>query len=81
MLALLGIAIFGGMFVVPLYAYLTVTVAKTETGLDPRKFLYDARDNRHLLTSDPLKFEFELISDILNLAVCFVVKPLISLEF
>jgi MFS family permease len=31
MLALLGIAIFGGMFVVPLYAYLTVTVAKTET--------------------------------------------------
>jgi hypothetical protein len=31
MLALLGIAIFGGMFVVPLYAYLTVSVAKTET--------------------------------------------------
>lgn len=31
MLALLGIAIFGGMFVVPLYAYLTVTVAKTDT--------------------------------------------------
>jgi MFS family permease len=30
-LALLGIAIFGGMFVVPLYAFLTVTVAKTET--------------------------------------------------
>lgn len=31
MVSLLGIAIFGGMFVVPLYAYLTVTVAKTET--------------------------------------------------
>jgi MFS family permease len=31
MLSLLGIAIFGGMFVVPLYAYLTVTVARTET--------------------------------------------------
>lgn len=31
MFALLGIAIFGGMFVVPLYAYLTVTVARTET--------------------------------------------------
>ncbi len=31
MLSLLGIAIFGGMFVVPLYAFLTVTVAKTET--------------------------------------------------
>lgn len=31
MLALLGIAIFGGMFVVPLYAFLTVTVAKNET--------------------------------------------------
>jgi MFS family permease len=31
MLALLGIAIFGGMFVVPLYAYLTVTVAKSQT--------------------------------------------------
>ncbi len=31
MLSLLGIAIFGGMFVVPLYAYLTVTVAKNET--------------------------------------------------
>jgi MFS family permease len=31
MFALLGIAIFGGMFVVPLYAFLTVTVAKTET--------------------------------------------------
>ena len=31
MLALLGIAIFGGMFVVPLYAFLTVTVAANET--------------------------------------------------
>jgi MFS family permease len=31
LVALLGIAIFGGMFVVPLYAFLTVTVAKTET--------------------------------------------------
>jgi MFS family permease len=29
--ALFGIAVFGGMFVVPLYAYLTVTVDKTET--------------------------------------------------
>ncbi len=31
MLDLLGIAIFGGMFVVPLYAFLTTTVAKSET--------------------------------------------------
>ncbi|NJS14417.1 MAG: MFS transporter [Sphingopyxis sp.] len=31
LLALLGIAIFGGMFVVPLYAFLTTTVAKSET--------------------------------------------------
>jgi MFS family permease len=30
-LALLGVAIFGGMFVVPLYAFLTTTVPKTET--------------------------------------------------
>ena len=30
-LALLGVAITGGMFVVPLYAFLTTTVAKTET--------------------------------------------------
>ncbi len=30
-LALFGIAVFGGMFVVPLYAFLTVTVAKNET--------------------------------------------------
>ena len=29
--ALLGIAITGGMFVVPLYAFLTTTVPKTET--------------------------------------------------
>lgn len=29
--ALLGIAIFGGMFVVPLYAFLTTTVAKSQT--------------------------------------------------
>jgi hypothetical protein len=29
--ALLGIAITGGMFVVPLYAFLTTTVSKTET--------------------------------------------------
>src|SRR4028118_421349 len=28
-LALLGVAVFGGMFVVPLYAFLTMTVAKT----------------------------------------------------
>ena len=28
---LLGIAIFGGMFVVPLYAFLTTTVAQSET--------------------------------------------------
>lgn len=31
LLALLGISIFGGMFVVPLYAFLTTTVAKSET--------------------------------------------------
>jgi MFS family permease len=31
LLALFGIATFGGMFVVPLYAFLTVTVAKSET--------------------------------------------------
>jgi MFS family permease len=31
LLALLGIAVFGGMFVVPLYAFLTTTVAKSET--------------------------------------------------
>jgi MFS family permease len=31
MFALLGIAIFGGMFVVPLYAFLTVTVANSAT--------------------------------------------------
>ena len=31
MLALLGIAITGGMFVVPLYAFLTTTVSKGET--------------------------------------------------
>jgi len=31
MIDLLGIAIFGGMFVVPLYAFLTTTVAKSET--------------------------------------------------
>lgn len=31
MLALLGIAISGGMFVVPLYAFLTTTVSKSET--------------------------------------------------
>src|SRR4028118_1190149 len=30
-LALLGVAVFGGMFVVPLYAFLTTTVPKTET--------------------------------------------------
>jgi MFS family permease len=30
-LALLGVAITGGMFVVPLYAFLTTTVPKTET--------------------------------------------------
>ena len=30
-LALFGIAVFGGMFVVPLYAFLTVTVARNET--------------------------------------------------
>src|SRR5689334_8027330 len=30
-LALLGVAITGGMFVVPLYAFLTITVPKTET--------------------------------------------------
>ena len=29
--ALLGVAIFGGMFVVPLYAFLTTTVDKSET--------------------------------------------------
>jgi MFS family permease len=29
--ALLGVAISGGMFVVPLYAFLTTTVPKTET--------------------------------------------------
>ena len=29
--ALLGVAITGGMFVVPLYAFLTTTVPKTET--------------------------------------------------
>jgi MFS family permease len=29
--ALLGVAIAGGMFVVPLYAFLTTTVPKTET--------------------------------------------------
>jgi predicted MFS family arabinose efflux permease len=29
--ALLGISVFGGMFVVPLYAFLTTTVAKSET--------------------------------------------------
>lgn len=29
--ALLGIAVFGGMFVVPLYAFLTTTVAKSQT--------------------------------------------------
>jgi MFS family permease len=31
MLTLLGIAIAGGMFVVPLYAFLTTTVPKTQT--------------------------------------------------
>jgi MFS family permease len=31
LLALFGIAVFGGMFVVPLYAFLTVTVARAET--------------------------------------------------
>ncbi len=31
LIALFGIAVFGGMFVVPLYAFLTVTVAKSET--------------------------------------------------
>jgi MFS family permease len=31
MFALFGISVFGGMFVVPLYAFLTVTVAKNET--------------------------------------------------
>lgn len=31
LLALLGISVFGGMFVVPLYAFLTTTVAKSET--------------------------------------------------
>ena len=31
LLALLGIAVFGGMFVVPLYAFLTTTVAKDQT--------------------------------------------------
>lgn len=31
LLALFGIAVFGGMFVVPLYAYLTVTVPRNET--------------------------------------------------
>jgi MFS family permease len=30
-IALLGVAITGGMFVVPLYAFLTTTVPKTET--------------------------------------------------
>src|SRR5690242_21632597 len=30
-LALLGVAITGGMFVVPLYAFLTTTVPKTQT--------------------------------------------------
>ena len=30
-LCLLGVAITGGMFVVPLYAFLTTTVPKTET--------------------------------------------------
>jgi MFS family permease len=30
-LALLGVAVFGGMFVVPLYAFLTTTVPKSET--------------------------------------------------
>jgi MFS family permease len=30
-LALLGVAVSGGMFVVPLYAFLTTTVPKTET--------------------------------------------------
>ena len=30
-LALLGVAIAGGMFVVPLYAFLTTTVPKSET--------------------------------------------------
>jgi hypothetical protein len=31
LLTLLGVAIFGGMFVVPLYAFLTTTVAKDQT--------------------------------------------------
>ncbi len=31
LVALFGIAVFGGMFVVPLYAFLTVTVERTET--------------------------------------------------
>jgi MFS family permease len=31
LLALLGVAVFGGMFVVPLYAFLTTTVAKDQT--------------------------------------------------
>jgi uncharacterized membrane protein YuzA (DUF378 family) len=31
LLALLGVAIFGGMFVVPLYAFLTTTVPKDQT--------------------------------------------------
>src|SRR6185369_5970751 len=31
LLALFGIAVFGGMFVVPLYAFLTTTVGKDET--------------------------------------------------
>ena len=31
LLALFGIAVFGGMFVVPLYAFLTVTVARNQT--------------------------------------------------
>lgn len=31
LIALFGIAVFGGMFVVPLYAFLTTTVAKSET--------------------------------------------------
>jgi hypothetical protein len=29
--ALLGVAVFGGMFVVPLYAFLTTTVPKSQT--------------------------------------------------
>ena len=38
--ALLGVVVTGGMFVVPLYAFLTTTVPKTGDGADGRRQQY-----------------------------------------